>query len=219
MARTKQRALVSGVISVRSALLYASVLSVLGFTLVVLFVNTRVVLVGLVGFIDYIALYGLAKRRSVHGTVVGSISGAAPIVAGYVAVMNRFDMAALLLFVIMVAWQMPHFYSIALYRAKDYAKASIPVMPLKKGLDQTRLQVMIYIGLFIIANCLLTTLGYTGYIYLLVMTFIGCLWLRQGFKQRFEMAAAAQWGRSMFFFSLIVVLVFSIMLSVGAELV
>jgi protoheme IX farnesyltransferase len=218
MARTRQRALVRGLISPHGALLYASILGLLGFALVALFVNWQVVLIGLVGFIDYIALYGLAKRRSVHGTVVGSISGAAPIVAGYVAVTNRFDVACLLLFVILVAWQMPHFYAIALYRANDYAQANIPVLPLKAGIDRTRQQIMAYIGLFIIANAMLTVLGYTGYVYLAVMTLIGIIWLGRGLRQQFDAATAAQWGRQMFLFSLIAILTLSVMLSVGAKL-
>jgi protoheme IX farnesyltransferase len=219
MKRTQQRALVQGTVSGRSALIYATVLGILGFALILLFANVRVALVGLVGFIDYVVLYGYTKRQSVHGTIVGSISGAASVVAGYVAVTNRFDIGALLVFLLLVAWQMPHFYAIALYRSKDYGAAGIPVMPLKKGLAHTKTEIFVYIGLFVIVNILLTVYGYTGYVYLVVMTCISALWLAIGVRQPFSSSTAVVWGKQMFLYSLIVIVVLSFMLSVGGSLV
>jgi protoheme IX farnesyltransferase len=64
----------------------------------------------------------------------------------------------------------------------------------------------------------LTVLGYTGYVYLAVMTLIGIIWLGRGLRQQFDAATAAQWGRQMFLFSLIAILTLSVMLSVGAKL-
>jgi len=172
--------------------------------------------IGLVGFIDYIVFYGASKRRSVYGTLVGSISGSTPIVAGYVAVTGSLDAAALLLFLIMVFWQMAHFYGIALYRASDYEAAHIPVLPVARGYVETKTQIQIYIILFIIANVLLTGLGYTGYTFLAVMLTVGFMWLLRSWRPTTEETAAV-WGRQIFFFSLIVVLALSIMLAVGGR--
>jgi protoheme IX farnesyltransferase len=212
MVRTKQRALVLGVISGRSALMYATVLGIIGFAIIIVYTNWLVFLVGLIAFVDYIVFYGLSKRRSVHGTIVGSISGAAPIVAGYVAVTHHFDLGALLLFLIMVAWQMPHFYAIALYRSEDYADAGIPVLPLKSGLRQTKVQIQVYIGLFIVANILLSLFGYTGWVYAVVMLLGGLAWFGRSFRPYTKPKSAA-WGRQLFLFSLRVIMLLSLMLA------
>jgi len=158
MARTKKRALPTGIISGRNALLYAIVLGVIGFSLLLFYTNLLTTFVGFVGFFVYIVLYGISKRRSVYGTIVGSIAGAVPPVVGYVAVTNNFDMGALLLFLILVIWQMPHFYAIAIFREDDYAAASIPVLPIKQGIKATKIHMVLYIAAFLIATVMLLSL-------------------------------------------------------------
>jgi len=217
MARTRQRALVSGQISGQNALIYASVLGVAGFSLLALYTNLLTVAIGLIGFLDYVVLYSIAKRRSVQGTVIGSISGATPIVAGYTAVTGRFDSGALVLFMIMVLWQMPHFYAIAMYRFKDYSNAHLPVLPVKKGMYQTKRQILSYIAAFTISTSLLTAFGYTGYTYLVVMLSVGLVWFLKGL-QGFKTSQSEQWARQMFFLSLIVVMVLSATVATGAVL-
>jgi heme o synthase len=216
MARTKKRSIASGEISGRSALTYATILGVIGVIVLVLYVNGLVVTIGLLAFFDYVVLYGLAKRRSVHGTVVGSLAGAAPVVAGYCAVTDRFDLGAVLLFLILVCWQMPHFYAIAMYRFDDYAKAKLPVLPVKKGMTAAKIQILIYIVLFMLAVTALSVYGYTGYIFAIVMLLLGLSWFwlgLQGFKQE-----SKTWARKMFFLSLIIILSLSVMLAVGGRL-
>ena len=94
--------------------------------MLVAWTNWLVVITGLAGFFTYVVLYGmLSKRMSVHGTLVGSISGAAPIFAGYVAVTGSIDAAAVLVFLAIFFWQMPEFYSIAVYRRDEYARAGV----------------------------------------------------------------------------------------------
>src|SRR5579872_2970145 len=115
MERTQKRALVTGAISTRSALMYGTILGLVGFILLGVFVNVLTALIALVGFIFYVILYGIAKRGSHWGAVVGSVSGAVPIVVGYTAVTNQLDLTALILFLVLVFWQMPHFYAIAIY--------------------------------------------------------------------------------------------------------
>ncbi len=217
MARTKKRALVTGLIPGPIALTYATVLGLLGFLILSIYTNWLTVALGFVGIFSYVVLYGIGKRRSVHGTLVGSISGAMPPVAGYTAVTNRFDSGALLLFLILVFWQMPHFYAIAMRRYNDYAAAKLPVLPVKKGMKTTKVQILFYILAFSVAAGLLTVLGYTGYIYLIVMAGLGLYWLWLGLKG-FKASDNTAWAKKMFLFSLIVILGFSIMVSVGSRL-
>jgi protoheme IX farnesyltransferase len=216
MARTRKRALVVGTITNRRALIFASVLTLVGFSSLVLFTNWATVIIVAVGFIDYVALYGWAKRRTVHATLVGSISGAVPLVAGYMAAADHWGVEALLLFVTMMAWQMPHFYGIALYRTKDYTAADLPVMPVKYGPRRTQFQALAYLIVFTLANLLLTIFGYERYSFAVVMTIFNVVWLWQGlshYRQPPEI-----WGRKIFAYSLIALLVLSVMLPLGSVL-
>jgi len=217
MARTRRRALAKGTIPGRDALAFGAVLGSLGFLILGLWVNALVFGIGVVAFVDYVALYGLSKRRSVHGTLVGSVAGAAPVVAGYCAVSGRLDGGALILFLILAAWQMPHFYAIAMYRFDDYKAAGLPVLPVKKGFRAAKIQIVLYVMAFITANILLSAFGYAGYVYLTVMTLLGLAWLWFGFKG-FSAADDKRWARQMFLYSLIIILALSAMLAVGSSL-
>jgi protoheme IX farnesyltransferase len=213
MARTKNRALVTGDISVRAALLYATILGILGFSILALYTNYLTVLVGVIGIIDYVVLYGYAKRHSVHSTLIGGISGSTSLVAGYVAVTGSFDIVALLLFLIMAFWQMPHFYAIGVYRKKDYAAADLPILPVKTGIAATKKQTLFYIVGYIITASLLSILGYTGYVYFITMLGLGIWWLYvalQGFKPKTD---DIKWGHRVFGISLLILMAFSVLIS------
>ena len=214
MSRTHERALATGKVPPRSALVYATTLGVIGFLALGLFVNIRVVLLGLIAIFVYVVLYGVTKRRSVHGTLVGSFAGAIPPVAGYVAVTNRFDTASLLLFIILVCWQMPHFYAIAIYRFNDYKNAKLPVLPVKYGMQATKLQILIYIFAFTFSSLLLTVYGYVGFSYFIVMVAIGFYWLYMGLDG-LKISREKNWAKRMFLFSLVVNLTFAITLTLG----
>ena len=162
-------------------------------------------------------MYGAAKRRSVHGTLVGSVSGAIPVVVGYCAVTGAFDVGALLLFAILVAWQMPHFYAIAIFRKSDYAAANIPVLPVVAGVHAAKMQMLAYIGAFMVANILLTLLGYTGNIFLAVMVVVSLLWLRLALRG-LPATNDERWAKQLFRFSLIVILIFSLMIAINSLL-
>jgi protoheme IX farnesyltransferase len=218
MARTSKRALASGKISARNALIYASVLGMVGFLLLGFLVNGLVVGIGLVGFVDYVILYGFWKRRSPLGTIIGSVSGATPVLAGYCAARGHLDAGAIIVFLIMVFWQMPHFYAIAMYRLKDYTAASIPVLPAVKGMMTTKRTMLVYIIGYMGANIALTLYGYTGYIYAVVMSVYGLMWLQKSIHGLRVSNDDTPWARKMFFFSLIGILLFTAMLSVGALL-
>jgi len=214
MKRTKKRALVQKSISGRNALVFATVLGIASFVLLVFYVNLLSAFVMFVGFFFYVVMYSIWKRRSEIGTIVGSISGAVPPVVGYCAVTNHFDVAALLLFLILVFWQMPHFYAISIFRYDDYVSAGIPVLPIKKGLSQTKIQMIFYMIAFIIAAALLTVFHYTGYVYLVIMTVLGIVWLVITLKG-FTTTDVNRWARKVFFFSLLIIVTFAFLLSIS----
>jgi protoheme IX farnesyltransferase len=217
MDRTQKRALVRKIIHTRSALIYGFILGIIGFTLLVLFTNVLAAFIAFVGFVFYVFFYTFGKRMTVHGTLIGTISGAVPPVVGYCAVTNTFDFTALLLFLILVFWQMPHFYAIAIFREADYAAASIPVLPIKKGIIQTKEQMVLYVLAFILAVCALTVFHFIGYVYLIVMFTMSIMWLILSI-QGFRITNDKIWARKMFFFSLILITVFSILLMVSVIL-
>jgi heme o synthase len=216
MARTKKRAIASGEISARSALTYATILGALGF---VILSNTNwlTVTIGFGAIFSYVVLYGIAKRKTVHGTLVGTVPGAASLVAGYTAVSGKLDAEALILFLIMVAWQMPHFYSIAMYRLKDYKAAEIPVNPIVRGMKNTKFQIICYIFVFLLACSALSVFGYAGLTYRVVMIIVGTYWLWKGIKG-INARDDSKWARGMFGFSLLTLLVFSTMISLNSWL-
>ena len=217
MARTRRRALVTGAIKGWQALVFAVVLGVVGFTALALWTNQLTVLLGMIASFVYIVLYGISKRRSVHGTLVGSIAGALPPVAGYVAVTNQLDMGALLLFVILTAWQMPHFYAIAMSRLGDYTSAHLPVLPVKNGTEVTKRYIVGYILVFIAATLLLSVYSYTGAVYAIVMTLAGFAWLRLAYGG-WTASDDGAWARRVFGYSLLILLLFSLMISVAVYL-
>lgn len=215
MERTKTRAIVAGKVKGSHAVILSVVLGVVGITILALFTNMLVVLVGIVGFVDYVVLYGmLSKRLSIHGTLVGSISGAAPILAGYVAVSGAFDIGAIIVFAAMFVWQMPEFYSISIYRRREYAAAGIPVISVVKGVRHTSVQIFFYTLAFVIFTALLTVFGYTGYIYLVVMLALGGYWLYLAIRG-VRLGGTDKWARQMFHFSLVILLAFCLMISIG----
>lgn len=215
MTRTAKRALVSGKIKVRSAIYFAVGLLFLGSMTLAFFTNLLTLLIALIGYVFYVYVYGYFKRRSTLGTAIGSISGAVPPVVGYVAVTGKIDAAAVILFLILVFWQMPHFFAIAIYRFKDYQSAGIPVLPVKKGLAATKIQILIYIIGFTFASLALTLFGYTSFYYAGLMLILCVIWLviaAKGFKTPDNQV----WARQLFLFSLIVIAAQSLAISVDS---
>jgi protoheme IX farnesyltransferase len=214
MDRTKKRALVSGLIKPTDALVFGSIIGLVGLLILIFHTNGLVVLIGSLAFIIYVVFYGISKRRSVHGTLVGSLAGASPIVAGYCAVTDSFNSGAIILLIVLISWQMAHFYAIATYRLDDYRAAGIPVLPAVAGIKQTQIQIFAYVGVFIAATCCLTFSGYTGYGFMVVMLVLGLWWLYKGING-FKAADSKKWARKMFLFSLIVIVGLSFMLSIN----
>lgn len=218
MARTKKRPSVTGAVKGSHIVIYGIILLVLGMAVLIAWTNWLVVAIAAVGYATYVWLYGaLSKRRSIHGTLVGSISGAMPIAAGYAAVSNQIDTGLTLAFLIMFFWQFPEFYSIAIYRRKEYAAAKIPVMSVVKGVRSTTIQIFIYTVAYVVSTLALTLTGYTGFTYFVVMALMGGYWTwlaAIGLSAKDPEA----WARRMFRFSMVTILVLCLMLSIGPVL-
>lgn len=153
MERTKNRVLVKGLIQPKISLVYATLLGIAGGALLYFAANALSMWLALAGFIIYVGVYSLyMKRNSVYGTLIGSLSGAAPPVIGYCAVSNEFDAGALILLLIFSLWQMPHSYAIAIFRFKDYQAANIPVLPVVKGISVAKNHITLYILAFMVAK-------------------------------------------------------------------
>lgn len=213
MARTKTRAIVAGKVKPMQAIILSVVLGISGILILIAWTNMLVVIAGIIGFIDYVVLYGmLSKRLSIHGTLVGSVSGAIPVLAGYLAASGRVDMGAVLVFAALFLWQMPEFYSTAIYRRDEYKAAGVPVISVIKGKKATRTQIFFYTVTFVISTLLLTTYGYAGVTYFVVMAVLGARWLWIG-VQGFKTKDIDAWARRMFKFSLIILLAYSAMIA------
>ncbi|MFW1689686.1 heme o synthase [Acinetobacter ursingii] len=213
MQRTQNRALVKKTISPSVALVYASVLGVIGFSILWFGVNSYSFLFAVIGFVVYVGFYSLwSKRTTIHQTVIGSISGASPPVIGYVAVTNEFDVAALLIFLAYGLWQMPHSWAIAIYRFDDYKNAGIPILPVARSIFRTKVECVIYIVLFAAVLNGLYCFGYTNVFFLITFNALTAYWLYLsliGFKAENDQI----WAKRFFLYSVILITLLSVSFS------
>lgn len=219
MERTKNRPLLTGEVTGKQALIFGSGLGILGTLLLALTTNWWVVGVGLFGWIVYVWLYGAtSKRLSVHGTIVGAISGAAPILAGYVAVYPGLDLTGLLLFGVIFFWQMPEFYSISIFRREEYAKAGVPVSAVVRGVESTTKHIFIFILLTIVCSLLLGLSNLTGWVMWFVLFALSVRWIHIGYEGLVA-NNKTKWAKAEFHYALIYLVVFSIIISINPYLV
>lgn len=200
MARTKGRPTVTGTISIKKVAIVASLLLVIGLTLLY-FTSPLAAFLGFLGVFFYVVPYTMwTKRHTIWNTEVGSISGAMPPLIGWAAVApDIWHPACWALFLIMVIWQMPHFYAIAIRKHDDYAAAKIPMLPVAKGAKRTFLQSNIYLVLLVLSSFLFLplSLGLT-----LVSLLLGLIWLGLSLFGSRKMKVK-DWANKMFLFSLI----------------
>lgn len=213
MKRTKERSLVTGEISVSNALLFASILFFIGFGLLLWLTNLLATLSAFVGFVAYVGLYGYTKRKSPLSTLVGTVSGSTPIVIGYVAASGSFDPTALLLFAVMVYWQLAHFYAVALYRQKEYENANIQLWPTKYGRPATTTQIKMSGVFFLLSTLLIGNVADLSPLYFVVITLVNIWWIMTMFRSNFHYSLD-KWAKKIFAQSLVVLLIWSVLLSV-----
>ncbi|AIU73859.1 MAG: heme o synthase [Hafnia alvei] len=218
MERTKNRVLVKGLIAPKVTLTYATLLGLAGVALLYVAANPLAALLAVIGFIVYVGVYSLyMKRHSVYGTLIGSLSGAAPPVIGYCAVSNEFDAGALILLAIFSLWQMPHSYAIAIFRFKDYQAANIPVLPVVKGISVAKNHITLYIVAFMVATLMLSLGGYAGYKYLVVAAAVSVWWLGMALSGYKKAVDDRVWARKLFVFSIVTITCLSVMMSVDFQ--
>ena len=217
MERTKNRVLVKGLIPPKTSLVYATILGIAGFALLYIGANPLAMWLAVMGFVVYVGVYSLyMKRNSVYGTLIGSLSGAAPPVIGYCAVSGQFDTGALILLLIFSLWQMPHSYAIAIFRFNDYLAASIPVLPVKRGIQVAKKHILLYILAFLVATLMLTFSGYAGMSYLAVAAAMGMYWLYMAWTG-YKAVDDTVWARKLFVFSIFTITALSVMMSLDFQ--
>jgi protoheme IX farnesyltransferase len=179
MARTAKRPLPRGTINPRTALIFASVISVLGLVILWVWVNWLTALMALVGWIYYVVLYSLIlKPTTPQNIVVGGGAGAIPPLVGWAAATGQLSMPAFFLFAVVFFWTPPHFWALALLKRKDYARAGVPMLPVVIGEDETRWHIFLYSIQLVALSILLPVTQLTGGIYLIAALSlgIGFLW-------------------------------------------
>lgn len=200
MPRTKTRPSVTGEISVKTLLIAAIVLLIVGAVLLY-FTTPLAALLGLLGVFFYVVPYTMwTKRKTIWNTEVGSISGAMPPLIGWAAVApDIWHPACWALFAIMVIWQMPHFYAIAIRKQDDYAAANIPMLPVVKGERRTYIQTNVYLILLMASSVLFypLSLGLT-----LVSFILSAIWLGMSIVG-YHKKEGKKWANKMFVFSLV----------------
>ena len=217
MKRTSKRDVASGTISITKAMIFSLVLGVIGFGFLALWTNMLTLLLGVLAYIWYVAIYGIAKRTTPYSTIIGGVAGALPPMAGYTALTGRIDAAAIILFLILFFWQLPHFYAISMFRKADYTEAKLPVWAVTYGMKSTKRQIFISVVLYAIAASLLTLYGYTGIIYLVLSSALSVYWVYRGIVL-YRKVDDVKWARSMFGVSLLVLLAMIVLISVGGYL-
>ena len=214
MKRTKGREIAAGHISIPAAVIYAVILGGIGFVFLASMTNWLTFGLGVLAYIWYVAVYGIAKRTTPLSTIIGGVCGALPPVAGYTAIVGHLDATAWTLFGLWMIWQLPHFYAISLFRRDDYKKASIPVWSVKYGVRSTKVQILFWVVIFALLLPLLALQRATGIAYLVVMEALAMYWVYQGVRYYRE-DADERWAKRMFGVSLVVLLALCASIAVG----
>lgn len=183
MERTKNRPLPTGRISVQDAYIFAVVLSIIGFGMLLLYTNLLTTLLSVVSMVLYSFVYTPMKRVGPLAVLVGAIPGALPPLLGWTAATGMITAEALIIFGIQFIWQFPHFWAIAWVADEDYKKAGFKMLPLGGKKDfNTAVQIMTYTMFLIPLGLLPAKLGITGMNSAMVATICGVLFLGQTFK-------------------------------------
>ena len=183
MTRTDQRPLPQGELSVSHASLFALVVGILGALILYLYVNTLTMLLTLASLIGYAFIYTVyLKRATPQNIVIGGLAGAAPPLLGWSAVTNTIDPYALLLVLIIFVWTPPHFWALAIHRKDEYAKESIPMLPVTHGIVFTKLQIVLYTIILFIVSLLPYVVLMSGEIYFFSALILSTIFLYYSIK-------------------------------------
>ena len=178
MARTRARPLPRGELSNTQTLVFSGVVGGIGLTLLNVFVNPLTMWLTLATFVGYAVIYtAILKPATPQNIVIGGASGAMPPVLGWAAMRNDVGPEALMLCLIIFLWTPPHFWALALYRAEDYRKSGLPMLPITHGAEFTRLQVLLYTLVLFAATLLPFVYGMSGWLYLAGAVALGLVFI------------------------------------------
>lgn len=174
MARTRNRPLPTGELNSRQVLLFAAAIGLFAMGLLAGLVNVLTAVLTFLSLIGYAFVYTIyLKKATPQNIVIGGAAGAAPPVLGWAAMTGTVHPHALLLFLIIFVWTPPHFWALAIAKREEYAKVSIPMLPVTHGVEFTRLQILLYTILLLITTLLPYLTGMTGLIYLASAVLLG----------------------------------------------
>ena len=183
MARTSNRPLPQGEITTFNASLFAFALMIVGTAILVSQVNTLTAVLTVASLIGYAFIYTVfLKRATPQNIVIGGLAGAAPPLLGWTSVTNSIDPNALLLVLIIFVWTPPHFWALAIYRKEDYARESIPMLPVTHGVRFTKLQIILYTVLLVLVSLLPYIVLMSGNVYLFSALGLGLFYLYSSIK-------------------------------------
>jgi heme o synthase len=178
MERTRERPIPAGRVAPDKALAFGVTLTLFSVMLMGVAVNwTAAALLALaIGF--YVLVYTVwLKRRTPQNIVVGGAAGALPPMIGWAAVTGAISLDSFALFLIIFMWTPPHFWALALFRAGDYAKAGVPMLPVVAGKAETRRQILIYTSLLVALSFAPLVLGMAGIPYGVAVAVMGACFL------------------------------------------
>jgi protoheme IX farnesyltransferase len=219
MIRTARRPLPAGKILPGAALTFGLTLSAGSVVLLGLVVNWLAAALLAFTIFFYIVIYTMwLKRSTPQSIVIGGAAGAFPPVIGWASATGNIGVEALILFLIIFFWTPPHFWALSLYQVKDFARAGVPAMPVVRGADVTRQQILVYTLILVPIGIAPWTLGHAGTIYGLVSLTGGALMVAFALrvKAQREGDAAEQAARHLFAFSILYLfLLFAVLLAEG----
>ena len=187
MTRTDQRPLPKGELSAIHASVFAFVIGVTGALILYFYVNTLTMILTIASLIGYAFIYTIyLKRATPQNIVIGGLAGAAPPLLGWSSITNTIDPYALLLVLIIFVWTPPHFWALAIYRKDEYAKESIPMLPVTHGIVFTKLQIVLYTIILFIVSLLPYVVLMSGLIYLYSALILSSIFLYSSVKLYFS---------------------------------
>jgi protoheme IX farnesyltransferase len=201
MARTADRPVAAGRISPQAAIAFGIALATASFLLLSLTVNPLAATLSLSGFVGYVGVYTLwLKRRTPQNIVIGGAAGAVPPLVAWAAVTGGLDGTAFYLFAIVFFWTPPHFWALSLLMKDEYAKAGIPMLPVVRGEDETRRQILLYTVLLYAVTQLPFCAGGLGVAYVVPSILLGGAFIY--FAVRLLRSKDRRWALRTYLFSL-----------------
>ena len=174
MSRTRTRPIPSGRLPAPVALWFGIGLGTASFLLLALAVNPLAAALSLSGLLGYVFVYTVwLKRRTPQNIVIGGAAGAVPPLVAWAAVTGGLSWAAVYLFAIVFYWTPPHFWALSLLMKGEYEKAGVPMLPVVRGEDETRRQILLYTALLLLLIGLPACGGLFGTFYLVAQTVLG----------------------------------------------